>query len=193
MLGGRRRILGDDRQITVGSTPEPTGIIGAGHQILPSLSGAASVGQSTSQLRADPGQRIRLSDFRAVPVAQVKVRHDESRERLQELRDMLDGLHGIDAPDVASAANTQPAPFTEEDLQLLRSVVDSAIELHRPVAIPDQIRDALSAIGRYLEELKELLEKAGETAEATEQLAKKVGAAAIAIAGLVAILRSILS
>ena len=151
-----------------------------------------SVGPATDQLRADPSLRIRLSDQQTVPNA-VRVRHDASRERLRELKEVLDGLHGIDASDVSPTVNTRPAPFNEEDLQLLKSVVNSAIELHTPTAIPTQIQDALSAIGQYLEQVNDILDKAGDTAEATKELAIKLAAAAAAIAGLVAMLKTIAS
>ncbi len=101
-----------------------------------------------------------LSDPDAVPVAKVQIIHSASHARLIELRDTLGGLRGQDAPEIEGQGNTKEVPLSEEDLDLLRAVVESSLALHRAPTIPKRAAEALKSLyellcdfGRWIDEL----------------------------------------
>ncbi len=101
-----------------------------------------------------------FSDPDAVPVAEVQNVHNASTARLIELRDTLGGLRGHDAPEIEGRGNTKEVPLSEEDLELLRAVVEASLALHRAPTIPKRAAEALKSLyellcdfGRWIDEL----------------------------------------
>lgn len=144
--------------------------------------------QPGPELTADPDDRIRLSDPDAVPVATVKEQHAASLGKLLELRDKLDEFHGEDAPDVSGSRNTQQLPLSEEEIQLLRAIVESSIALHSAPSLPKRATEALRNLYECLVDMKGHLDRLSETFDSLKSLAFKVGEAVLAIKELLDIL-----
>lgn len=139
-------------------------------------------------LLAVPEDRIRLSDPDDIRVQDVAEQHTNSRRSLVVLRDKLDALHGDDVTTPDAACNTQQVPLSESDLQLLRSVVDAAIALHRAPTISRPLINALRNIYECLVDLKERLDNMTLT---TLALAGLVAALSLAVDALQALLESL--
>lgn len=85
-------------------------------------------------------------------------------------------------------ANTEEVPLSQEDLEILRHVVTSAIELHKAPSIPKRLIEALKSFVDYLGDMQAYLEKLKGTVGALEGLVVKLGAAYLALKELVDIL-----
>ncbi len=127
------------------ASKSPTAVISEVSKVTVGLDAAITSGF------ADPG---------AVPVTKVQKIHDASYARLIDLRDTLNGLRGHDAPETEGQGNIKQVPLSEEDLQLLKAVVESTLALHRAPTIPKRAIEALKSLyellcdfGRWIDEL----------------------------------------
>ena len=84
--------------------------------------------------------------------------------------------------------NTEQVPLTEEDLQLLRSVVRAAIDLHEVPTLPSRVIEAITNLYQFLVDTKERLEKLTATTRALKGLVFQLGEAALALKELLDIL-----
>lgn len=144
-----------------------------------------------SGLTVSQDDRIRLSDPSAVPVAKVKTQHENSEHALDKLRKKLDSLHGDDAGESLDRSNTQKVPFSDDELQTLRTVVDAAIALHKAPVVSKPIIDALESIREFLEKARKVLEEAAKTFRTLGGLAGELSKTCLAIKELIDIFRSL--
>ena len=128
----------------------------------------------------------RFAGSDAVPVEEVQTEYATSLASLERLRDTLDGLHGSDATGDPGERNTQESPLTETELSDLRSVVNSAIELHQVRSFSDRMVDAHKAVLNVLDGINEIIQKLAETAKALGDLGKQLNYAVLSWAALIA-------
>ena len=118
-----------------------------------------------------------ISDPDAVPVAKVRIIHSASHARLIELRDTLGGLCGHDAPDIEGRRNTKEVALSEEDLELLRAVVDSSLALHRAPTIPKRAAEALKSLYELLSDFSRRMDKLSSKVKSVEVLLAQINSA----------------
>ena len=112
--------------------------------------------QTLPPLHADAGVRIILSDGRLT--SEGNRRRKISQSKLEHLREMLDRLYPEKQPP-KYPGNQEPVDIDPEDLELLKSLVDSAIAVHRSPKIPRSVMEVLRTLANSLEEHQELLEQ----------------------------------
>ena len=146
---------------------------------------APSVSVGKGKFRVESDDRIRLSGPSAILVSKVKRPHATSRQRLERLREKLDALHGVDAPESPGNRNTQVFPFSQDDLETLQAIVDAAIRLHQAPVLSRPIIDALESIRQHLEKTREVLEEAAKTFRSLGGLAGEISRTCLAIKELI--------
>ncbi len=133
-------------------------------------------------LRAHPGERIILSGQLATPTAQL--RRKVSKQELEELRDLLAACILSSTPD-RDNENVLRVAMKQESLDLLITVVNTGIELHKAPSYPQGLIDALLGLGACLRFFKSssdwaplpkaLQDKIGSTANAYDDFLTELG------------------
>ncbi len=133
-------------------------------------------------LRAHPGERIILSGQLATPTAQL--RRKVSKQELEELRDLLAACVPDSTPG-RDDENVRRVPFEQESLDLLITVVNTGIELHKAPSYPQGLIDALLGLGACLRFFKSssdwtplpktLQDKIGSTVNAYDDFLTELG------------------
>ena len=132
--------------------------------------------------RAHPGERIILSGQLATPTAQL--RRKVSKQELEELRDLLAACVPDSTPG-RDDENVRRVPFEQESLDLLITVVNTGIELHKAPSYPQGLIDALLGLGACLRFFKSssdwtplpktLQDKIGSTVNAYDDFLTELG------------------
>ncbi len=139
-------------------------------------------------LRAPAERLVILSNPNGIAAASIEEEVGASLTSLKSLKEVLNGLVGMDAVETARGRNQQVAPMAEHDLALLRSLVSAAIEAETSPIITQGIGDQLSYLNGVLPQAKNLLAAANESARAYSPLFQAIAAVSAAIAALAALL-----
>ncbi len=133
-------------------------------------------------LRAHLSERIILSGQLATPTAQL--RRKVSKQELEELRDLLAACILSSTPD-RDNENVLRVAMKQESLDLLRTVVNTGIELHKAPSYPQGLIDALLGLGACLRFFKSssdwaplpkaLQDKIGSTVNAYDAFLTELG------------------
>lgn len=133
----------------------------------------------------DPDDRIRLSEPDAIPAARVVVQRDQSREKLKDLLDALDGLYGEDAPEDERQGNKKEVSLTQDALELLRTTVSTALVIHESRSFSPRITGILRELREILIEAEATLKQAKKSSVAFKELIEQFGYVILALGILI--------
>lgn len=93
--------------------------------------------------------------FDAIPqTPKIEVSRVESQKTLQALLQKLDGFHGSDV-EFKTSPNTEPLPFSSDEISQISQAVRAMIPLHEVTATPLSFLEVFDALLSFLEQIHE--------------------------------------
>ncbi len=139
----------------------------------------------------DSEDRIRISDEHTAKAELVSNKIGISRERLTELLETLESVRGFDERP-RSGDNKQEIQLDHESLELIKTVVKSAIVLHHSPRFSKSIVDIVEILLEYLKDFINMLNRLSSSIESVEKLIKRCTKAYLALKELCDILKSVI-
>lgn len=152
---------------------------------------AAAVSAATGDLTVHPSDRIRLSGP-AIPVEKVKAQVQNSAHALEALWKEIEALHGYDAAELSGGRNTQEVPLSEDELAMLRTMVEAALALHNAPEVSRPIFDVLANFDEYFKAVTKTMTEAAKAATALAALLVGLTAVVAALGELITSLSALL-